>query len=140
MTTTLQSYTVDVETYSTGYAVVRASGEFDMGARAEMVEVLDSLLDTDVHVDLSAVTFMYSGAANAVIDAAARSRAGMRVFAPTRPVAMIFQALGAADLLTSEKGDVMPDTPEEDVEAEETPVAERQSFLEMFLDADRRHR
>ncbi|MBY6410768.1 STAS domain-containing protein [Rhodococcus sp. BP-252] len=98
------SYTIEVELYSAEYAVVRASGELDMSSRSELVATLDRFVRPGVvvDVDLSAVAFMYSGAANAVIAAAARADGRLRVMATTRPVKMIFQALDAEDLLVDE--------------------------------------
>ncbi|EME25384.1 hypothetical protein G418_02071 [Rhodococcus qingshengii BKS 20-40] len=94
-------YSIDVESYTPSYAVLRLAGELDMGQRVELVHALDRLLlvGTDIHVDLSGVTFMSSGVANAVVDAAGRGNNRIRLFAPTRAVSMIFQALGASELI-----------------------------------------
>nr|WP_296773625.1 STAS domain-containing protein [Rhodococcus sp. (in: high G+C Gram-positive bacteria)] len=90
-------YTVEVESYSPSFAIVRAAGDLDMTARIQLTDTLAGLGVRGAHivVDLSGVEFMYSGAANAVIDAASTSEATVQVFAPTRPVRMIFEALGA---------------------------------------------
>ncbi|MDJ0396341.1 STAS domain-containing protein [Rhodococcus sp. G-MC3] len=97
----LHRYTVDIESYSPNFAILRASGDLDMSARMALMDKLEQLLalGADVVVDLSGVAFMYSGAANAVIDAASVSETVVRIFAPTRPVRMIFEALGAQDLI-----------------------------------------
>ncbi len=97
-------YSIDVESYTPSYAVLRLAGELDMGQRVELVHALDRLLlvGTDIHVDLSGVTFMSSGVANAVVDAAGRGNNRIRLFAPTRAVSMIFQALGASELIAGD--------------------------------------
>lgn len=98
-------HSVEVESYSTSYAVLRVSGDLDMTARAELTGKLDELLASgaDVLVDLSAVSFMYSGAANAVIDAASATDSRVRIFAPTRPVRMILDVLGAGVLIVDSR-------------------------------------
>lgn len=95
-------YTIDVESYSEPFTVVRACGDVDMSARIELVDTLELAARTaeDLLIDLSAVSFMYSGAAAVIIDAAERNESEVRIFAPTRPVRMIIEALGAAHLLT----------------------------------------
>ncbi|MGB3170550.1 MAG: STAS domain-containing protein [Rhodococcus sp. (in: high G+C Gram-positive bacteria)] len=94
-------YTVEVESYSPSYSILRASGDLDMSSKGELLFEVDRALSsgTDVVLDLSAVSFMYSGAANAVIDAASASDGRVHIFAPTRPVRMILDVLGAADLV-----------------------------------------
>ncbi|WP_338888844.1 STAS domain-containing protein [Rhodococcus sovatensis] len=98
-------HSVEIESYSTLYAVLRVSGDLDMTARAELTGKLDELLGSgaDVLVDLSAVSFMYSGAANAVIDAASATDSRVRIFAPTRPVRMILDVLGAGVLIVDNR-------------------------------------
>lgn len=98
-------YSVEVESYSTSYAVLRVSGDLDMTARPELTGKLEDLLSSgaDVLVDLSAVSFMYSGAANAVIDAASATDSRVRIFAPTRPVRMILDVLGAGVLIVDSR-------------------------------------
>lgn len=94
-------YSVEVESYSSEFAVLRVGGDLDLTARAALVADLDRLIadGTDVLVDMSAVAFIYSGAANAIIDAASATDVDVRIFAPTRPVRMILDVLGAGDLL-----------------------------------------
>lgn len=94
-------YTVEIESYSPTYSILRASGDLDMSARSELLVTVERLLDSgcDVVMDLSGVSFMYSGAANAVIDAAAATDGRVHIFAPTRPVRMILDVLGAGDLI-----------------------------------------
>lgn len=94
-------YTVDVESYSPTYSILRASGDLDMSAKGELLINIDSVLASgaDVVLDLSGVSFMYSGAATAVIDAASASGGRVHIFAPTRPVRMILEVLGAVDLV-----------------------------------------
>ena len=98
-------YSVEVESYSTSYSVLRVSGDLDMTARTELTGKLEDLLSggADVLVDLSAVSFMYSGAANAVIDAASATDSRVRIFAPTRPVRMILDVLGAGVLIVDSR-------------------------------------
>ncbi|MGA9873628.1 MAG: STAS domain-containing protein [Rhodococcus sp. (in: high G+C Gram-positive bacteria)] len=100
-------FSIDVESYSPTFAVLRASGDLDMTARFDLIDTLDELLSggADVVVDLAAVSFMYSGAATAVIDAASSTDRSVRVFAPTRPVRMILDVLGAGALIV----DTMPE-------------------------------
>ena len=94
-------YSIEVESYSTTYSILRASGDLDMSARSELLIAVDTLLEggSDVVLDLSGVSFMYSGAANAVIDAASATGGRVHIFAPTRPVRMILDVLGAGDLI-----------------------------------------
>lgn len=94
----------EVESYSERFAVLRASGDLDMTSKLELVRILDQLTAAGSHVtvDLSAVAFMYSGAASALIDAASTAVGRVRLFAPTRPVKMIIDALGGAGLLDDE--------------------------------------
>ncbi|WP_084727354.1 STAS domain-containing protein [Rhodococcoides yunnanense] len=94
-------YAFEVESYSPTYAVLRASGDLDMTSRTELIHMLDQLTAAGSHVtvDLSAVSFMYSGAASALIDAASMADGRIRLFGPTRPVRMIVEALGGTDLL-----------------------------------------
>ncbi|KZF08913.1 MAG: STAS domain-containing protein [Rhodococcus sp. (in: high G+C Gram-positive bacteria)] len=98
-------YSVEVESYSTSYSVLRVSGDLDMTARPELTGKLEDLLSSgaDVLVDLSAVSFIYSGAANAVIDAASATDSRVRIFAPTRPVRMILDVLGAGVLIVDSR-------------------------------------
>ncbi|SNS53870.1 STAS domain-containing protein [Rhodococcoides kyotonense] len=98
------SYTVEVELYSDEYVIVRCSGELEVSSRAELSSTLDRFLrpGTAIDVDFSAVTFIYSGAANVVIDAAERADGRLRVLATTRPVRMVFHALGADGLLVDD--------------------------------------
>ncbi len=97
-------YTIDVESYSPTYSILRASGDLDMTARGELLTTVDSLLadGSDVVLDLSGVSFMYSGAATAVIDAASATDGRVHIFAPTRPVRMILDVLGAGDLIVDQ--------------------------------------
>ncbi|SNT30065.1 STAS domain-containing protein [Rhodococcoides kyotonense] len=99
-----QRYAIDVESYSNDYAVLRASGELDMSARVDFVQALDrmALDNKHVRVDLSEVSFMYSGVANAIIDNAQINDGTVSVFAPTRPVRMILDVLGGGYLLVDE--------------------------------------
>lgn len=97
-------HTVEIESYSSDFAVLRAAGDLDLSARASLMDGLNELLrgDTDVVVDLSGVAFIYSGAANAIIDAAAGFAGNVRIFAPTRPVRMILDVLGASHLIVDD--------------------------------------
>lgn len=94
-------YTIETESYSSDFAVMRVSGDLDLTARIHLVDALDRLVENCSHVviDLAAVSFMYSGAANAVIDAATATASSVQIFAPTRPVRMILDVLGAGDLV-----------------------------------------
>lgn len=95
------TYSLDSEYYSTNFGVLRVSGELDMTTRIEIVQALHRLASSTstVVVDISKVTFMYSGVANAIIDVARSRPSSVSVFAPSRSVRMIFDALGASDVL-----------------------------------------
>ena len=101
-------YSIETEYYSPRLTVVRATGDLDLSASADLARVLEEAESDDtaesddavVLLDLSAVTFMYSGAASVVIDAAARGAGRLEILAPTRPARMVFEALGAAHILT----------------------------------------
>ncbi|OZC87028.1 hypothetical protein CH254_15060 [Rhodococcus sp. 06-412-2C] len=84
-----------------GLDTLRAFGELDMSTRAEFVHSLDCLASTSdrVVVDLSQVSFMYSGVANAIIDATYAHPGKIAVFAPARSVRMVLDVLGAGGLL-----------------------------------------
>ncbi|MBY4130064.1 STAS domain-containing protein [Rhodococcus fascians] len=92
-----QRYRLETESYSPSLTVLRAVGELDMSARSDLVDALDKVLNRDavVLLDLSAVDFMYSGAASVIVDAAARSCGRLEIFAPTRPARRVLTALGA---------------------------------------------
>ncbi|MET0197997.1 anti-sigma factor antagonist [Rhodococcus sp. RS1C4] len=94
-------FTIDTESYSSDFAVLRATGELDMTARLPLMDSIEELTSehSDVRVDLSAVTFIYSGAASVIVDAVTASTAEVRIFAPTRPVRMILDVLGAGHLI-----------------------------------------
>lgn len=94
-------YSIEVESYSPSYAVLRVSGDLDMSSRTSLTHNLDRLTASgaDVLIDLSSVSFMYSGAVNAVITSALASDGSVRVFAPTRPARRVIESLGAAALL-----------------------------------------
>ncbi|MDV6300960.1 MULTISPECIES: anti-sigma factor antagonist [Rhodococcus] len=79
---------------------LRAFGELDMSTRAEFVHSLDRLASASVQVtvDLSEVSFMYSGVANAIIDFTFVHPGKIAVFAPARSVRMVLEVLGAGDL------------------------------------------
>ena len=85
-----------------GLSTLRAFGELDMSTRAEFVHSLDRLASTSdrVVIDLSQVSFMYSGVANAIIDATYAHAGKIAVFAPARSVRMVLDVLGAGGLLT----------------------------------------
>ncbi|WP_407726612.1 STAS domain-containing protein [Rhodococcoides fascians] len=95
-----QRYTIGMESYSPNLTVVRAAGELDMSARADLMDTLDGALRADcvVLLDLSAVEFMYSGAASVIVDAAERSGGRLELFAPTRPARRVLDALGASTI------------------------------------------
>lgn len=97
-------YSIEVESYSATYAVLRVSGDLDMSSRTALTHNLGRLTSSgaDVLIDLSAVSFMYSGAVNAVITSALASDGRVRVFAPTRPSRMVIESLGAAALLVDD--------------------------------------
>ncbi|WP_157226160.1 STAS domain-containing protein [Rhodococcus sp. AW25M09] len=84
-----------------GRHTLRAFGELDMSTRAEFVHSLDRLASTSdrVTVDLAEVSFMYSGVANAIIDATYVHPGKIAVFAPARSVRMVLDVLGAGGLL-----------------------------------------
>ena len=96
------AYSVVAESYSPDLTVVRATGDLDLAACTDLERVLREVLrgGTVVLLDLSAVSFMYSGAAYVVIDAVARSAGRLEVFAPTRPARLILHALGAATIVS----------------------------------------
>ena len=91
-------YSIGTELYSPRLTVVRATGDLDLRARTDLAQALDAALrgETVVLLDLSAVTFMYSGSACAILDAASRSAGRLEVFAPTRPARVVLDALGVA--------------------------------------------
>lgn len=84
-----------------GSSVIRAFGELDMSTRAEVVHTLDRLASNSarVTVDLSGVSFVYSGVANAIIDATYVHPGKIDVVAPARSVRMVLEVLGAGSLL-----------------------------------------
>ncbi|OZD04296.1 sulfate transporter [Rhodococcus sp. 06-235-1A] len=90
-------YSISTELYSPRLTVVRATGDLELSSRADLAQALDAALrgETVVLLDLSAVTFMYSGAACVILDAADRSAGRLEVFAPTRPARIVLDALGA---------------------------------------------
>lgn len=93
-------HAIDTEQYSPGYMVLRLYGDFDMLARVDLVDALSHIdPGATVDIDLSGVTFLYSGAASVLIDAADTADGRLRLCAPHRPVAMIIAALGAGHLL-----------------------------------------
>lgn len=94
-------YSIEMESYSPSYVVLRVSGDLDMSSQTALTYNLDRLTASgaDVLIDLSAVSFMYSGVVNAVITSALASDGSVRVFAPTRPTRRVIESLGAAALL-----------------------------------------
>lgn len=97
---TAPRHAIDTEQYSPGYMVLRLYGDFDMVARVDLVDALNRIdPDATVDIDLSGVTFLYSGAASVLIDAADTAGDRLRLCAPHRPAAMIIAALGAGHLL-----------------------------------------
>ncbi|OZF03932.1 STAS domain-containing protein [Rhodococcus sp. 14-2686-1-2] len=104
VTDTAARYDIDEEAVSADRRVVRLAGEFEMESRTDIAAVLDRAMRTGskVDVDLSAVTFLYSGAARSIIDAVAASEAfgqQMQVVGANRVACRIFTALGAEHLL-----------------------------------------
>ncbi|OZC45230.1 anti-sigma factor antagonist [Rhodococcus sp. 14-2483-1-1] len=95
-------YSITTESYSADLTVVRATGDLELNSRADLEHAIREALhkETVVLLDLSAVSFIYSGAASVIIDAASRSAGRLEVFAPTRPARMILEALGAAAIVT----------------------------------------
>ncbi|MDI9928417.1 STAS domain-containing protein [Rhodococcus sp. IEGM 1341] len=93
-------YFIGTELYSPRLTVVRATGDLDHGSRADLAQAIDEALhgESVVLLDLSAVTFMYTGSASVVLDAVARSAGRLEVFAPTRPARIVLDALGAATI------------------------------------------
>ncbi|MDI9896964.1 MULTISPECIES: STAS domain-containing protein [Nocardiaceae] len=87
-----------------GRNTLRAFGELDMSTRAEFVYGLDRLAVTSDHVtvDLSEVSFMYSGVANAIIDATYVHPGKIAVLAPARSVRMVLDVLGAGALVVDD--------------------------------------
>ncbi|MCJ0893083.1 STAS domain-containing protein [Rhodococcus sp. ARC_M12] len=94
-------YSMSTELYSPHLTVVRVTGDLDLRSRSVLAQVLDDALATKtvVLLDLSDVTFMYSGAGYVVLDAAAHSAGRLEVFAPTRPARRVLEALGAATIV-----------------------------------------
>ncbi len=97
-------YRIELEPASSGRTVVRLAGEFEMESRAELAAVLDRALRTGsgADIDVSAVTFLYSGAAHSIIDAVENSLPSgpdVRVVGANRVVGRIFSALGVTHLL-----------------------------------------
>ena len=84
-----------------GHSTLRVFSELDMSTRAEFVHSLDRLASTSdqVVVDLSEASFMYSGVANAIIDATYVHPGKIVVFAPARSMRMVLDVLGAGELL-----------------------------------------
>ncbi|NIL84595.1 hypothetical protein RhoFasGS6_01968 [Rhodococcus fascians] len=97
-TSPARRHSIGIESYSPDLTVVRAVGELDMSARADLVNALDGALrgNAVVLLDLSAVDFMYSGAASVIVDAVERSHGRVEVFAPTRPARRVLDAVGAS--------------------------------------------
>ena len=64
-------FRLDTIVRSDGNNILRAFGELDMSTRAEFVHGLDRLaaVSSVVTIDLSEVSFVYSGVANAIVDA-----------------------------------------------------------------------
>ncbi|WP_415973909.1 STAS domain-containing protein [Rhodococcus sp. 077-4] len=83
-----------------GHNTLRVFGELDMSTRAEFVHSLDRLADTSdrVSIDLSEVSFMYSGVATAIVDATYVHPGKIAVLAPARSVRMVLDVLGAGGL------------------------------------------
>lgn len=94
-------FSIGIESYSPRLTVVRAGGELDLTSRSSLAGELDEALrgESVVLLDLSAVSFMYSGAASVIIDAAARAADRLEIFAPTRPARMVLDALGLATIV-----------------------------------------
>lgn len=94
-------YSIEVERCTDLYAVLRLAGAFEMGQRVDLIHALDRLrlAGTDVLVDLSAVTFISAGVANAVVDASLRGDNRIRLFVATRAILMVLDALGAHELI-----------------------------------------
>lgn len=84
-----------------GDSTLTAHGELDMSARAEFVEALTLVASQSIRVsiDLSEVSFIYSGVARAIVDAANFHSAEIEVFAPTRSVRMVLAILDADHLV-----------------------------------------
>lgn len=130
-------YTIEIEAQSS-YAILRTSGDLDMNALAELTDALDQLIadGADIVMDMSTVTFMYSGIANAVISAAAATEGKVQIFAPTRPVQMILDVLGAADLLIDRLPEAhsIAEIPTRNGSHPASPGGDT-SFLQMFVEA-----
>ena len=93
-------YSIGSELYSPRLTVIRATGDLDLRTRTDLTQALEEALrgETVVLLDLSAVTFMYSGSACVILDAASRSAGRLEIFAPTRPARIVLDALGAATI------------------------------------------
>lgn len=93
-------FRIETDRHPDGLEILRAFGELDMSTRAEFVHSLDRLATASdrVVVDLSHVSFMYSGVANAIIDATYAHPGKIVVFAPARSVRMVLDVLGAGGL------------------------------------------
>ncbi|OZE95050.1 sulfate transporter [Rhodococcus sp. 15-2388-1-1a] len=93
-------YSIRSEFYSPRLTVVRATGDLDLRARTDLTQALDDALhgETVVLLDLSAVTFMYSGSACVIVDAATHSVGRLEIYAPTRPARIVLDALGAVTI------------------------------------------
>jgi anti-sigma B factor antagonist len=77
------------------------AGEIDAATaptlRAAIRAAADVLVDPPLHVDMSDVSFMDSSGLSALIVGYRSIRGGLRVVAPSRPVARVFEVTGTFD-------------------------------------------
>ena len=88
------NFGIEVESYTNSYTVVRLRGEFDMTSRSSLEYTLADVRasSSTVVTDLSGVTFMYSGAAAVLLDAADSDDA-VQLSAPSRSASVVLAAL-----------------------------------------------
>lgn len=88
-------FRITVESYTDCYSVLRLRGEFDLTSRASLEHALADVVArcSSVVVDLSGVTFLYSGAAAVLLGAAGSANLGVRLSAPSRSAAVVLAAL-----------------------------------------------
>ncbi|MBJ7349612.1 MAG: anti-sigma factor antagonist [Rhodococcus sp.] len=99
-------FRLDTIVRSDGNNILRAFGELDMSTRAEFVHGLDRLaaVSSVVTIDLSEVSFVYSGVANAIVDATYTHPGKIVIHAPARSVRMVLDVLGAGKLFVDAPG------------------------------------
>lgn len=93
--TATDHFGIGVESYTDSYTVLRLRGEFDLTSQTSLEQAIADVIarSSAVVVDLSGVTFLYSGAAAVLLDAAAEGT-HVRLSAPSRSAAVVLAALG----------------------------------------------